>query len=172
MIDLDKSDFLYKHLTKLGVDNLEETYQEYAKNGVSNLKDFKSYLYSKFGATIDNEIEEETLQEVLPYFQDLKKVKKISNKDLKKYLVDYKQTKNKDIFELIVNSKLKDLLFTACLYHLKYNKVEINDIVQVCSLALIKAIEKYDEGSKLSLDDYIDFWVNREIENTFTKENK
>ena len=41
MIDLDKSDFLYKHLTKLGVDNLEETYQEYAKNGVSNLKDFK-----------------------------------------------------------------------------------------------------------------------------------
>ena len=172
MIDLDKSDFLYKHLTKLGVENLEETYIEYAQNGVTNLKDFKSYLYSKFGATVDNEIEEETLKEVLPYFQDLKKVKKVNSKDLKKYLSEYKNNKSQDAFEIIVNSKLKDLLFIACLYHLKYNKIEINDIVQVCSLGLMKAVEKYDESTKLVLDDYIDFWVNAEIENTFTKENK
>ena len=44
MIEIEKNDFLYKHLTKLGVEDVENVYQEYATNGVSNIKDFKAYL--------------------------------------------------------------------------------------------------------------------------------
>ena len=172
MIVIDKSDFLYKHLTKLGVEDIESVYQEYAENGVTNLNDFKAYLYSKYGDNLDKEIEQESLEEILPYFQDLKKSKKVSLKELKTLLKKYKETKDKETFELIVNSKLKDLLFNACLYHLKYDKIELGDLVQTCSLGLMKAIEKYDETSKIPFDDYIDFWVNMEVENTFTKENK
>lgn len=173
MITIDKSDFLYKHLTKLGVeDGIDEIYQEYANNGVSNLRDFKSYLYSKYAETVDKEIEEESLKEILPYFQDIKKTKKVPLKNIKILLQKYKETKDSYTFELIVNSKLKDLLFIACLYHLKYDKIEIADIIQTCSLGLMKAVEKYNEKTKVAFDDYIDFWVNMEIENTFTKENR
>lgn len=171
MIEIEKSDFLYKHLTKLGVEDVDTIYLEYANNGVTNLKDFKAYLYSKF-ETVDKEIEQETLEEILPYFQDLKKTKKLPLKNIKMLLKQYKENKDNNTFELIVNSKLKDLLFTACLYHLKYDKIEIADIIQTCSLGLMKAVEKYNEKTKISFDDYIDFWVNIEVENTFTKENK
>lgn len=172
MLEIEKSDFLYKHLTKLGVDDIDNIYQEYAKNGVTNLKDFKAYLYSKYAETLDKKIEEETLEEILPYFQDIKKVKKVPLKNIKILLKNYKETKDNETFELIVNSKLKDLLFIACLYHLKYDKIEIADIIQTCSLGLIKAVEKFNEKTKISFDDYIDFWVNIEMENTFTKENR
>lgn len=172
MIEIDKSDFLYKHLIKLGAENIDEIYQEYAENGVTNLKDFKSYLYSKYAESVDKEIDEEVLVEILPYFQDLKKSKKVNSSQLKNLLKNYSESKDSETFKLIVNSKLKDLLFIACLYHLKYDKIELGDLVQTCSLALMKAIEKYDGKSKISFDDYIDFWVNIEIENTFTKENK
>lgn len=172
MIEIEKSDFLYKHLTKLGVDDIDNIYQEYAENGVTNIKDFKAYLYSKYAETVDKEIEEETLEEILPYFQDIKKVKKVPLKNIKILLKNYKETKDNETFELIVNSKLKDLLFIACLYHLKYDKIEIADIIQTCSLGLMKAVEKYNEKTKIAFDDYIDFWVNIEMENTYTKENK
>ena len=172
MIEIEKNDFLYKHLIKLGVEDIDNVYQEYAENGVTNIKDFKAYLYSKYAETVDKEIDQDTLEEILPYFQDIKKVKRIPLKNIKILLKKYKETNDKETFELIINTKLKDLLFIACLYHLKYDKIEIADIIQTCSLGLMKAVEKYNDKTKISFDDYIDFWVNIEMENTFTKENK
>lgn len=170
MINIDKTDFLYKHLQKLGEENIEEKYIEFVSIGISSLKEFKAYLYSKYAETINKDLEEDSLKQILPYYVDLKAVKKLSNKEIDKLLVDYKTTNNNSSYDQIVNSKLKDLLYVACLYQFKYPDVYLEDIIQICSLGLMKAIEKYKIEAKLKLDDYIDYWVAEELENSLAKE--
>lgn len=174
MIEIDKQDFLYKHLQKLGVENedLDRYYIEYAGEGVACLKDFKAYLYSKYAETVKEDIDESFIEEMVPYYQDLKKIKNINKQDIKKMLIEYKSSKDNSIKEQIINSKLKSILFMAYMYKLKYQDVEIMDIVQVCNLGLMEAIEKYDDTSRVAFDDYIEFWINVEVENNFTKEKK
>jgi len=170
MIEIDKQDFLFKHLQKLGVgeNDIEKYYLEFATNGVTNAKDFKDFVFSKLSQNIDDELDEELLKDLLPYFVDLKKVK--VRTDTKKMIKDYTETKDEKLKEQIVNSKLKDVLYLAYLYKTKLPDEDIMDIVQICNIGLLKAIEKFDLNAKITFDDYIHFWINAEIENNFTKE--
>ena len=172
MIEIDKTDFLYKYLTKLGAENIDELYMEYANNGVSNVADFKKYLYSKYADVVEAEVDEEELKSVVEYYGDIKKIKKISASELNKLLKQYKNNPDEETYSRIINSQLKDILFIAYLYKMKFKEYELLDIIQVCNLGLMKAIEKYDEKARIAFSDYIDFWINQEINATFTRENK
>lgn len=171
MIEIDKTDFLYKHLTKLGAENIDDLYIEFAKNGVSNATDFKKYLYRLYGDDFSKEIDDESIKELLPYYADMKKIKKVSARELNKILKEYKQNPDNEKLTTIVHAKLKDCLFIASLYKLKLPKVDISDIVQTCNLGLLKAIEKYDINSKIAFDEYVEFWIAVEIKTTYFKEN-
>ena len=48
MIEIDKTDNLYKYLSNLGSENVDELYVELVKLGRFNLKDVKSYFQSTF----------------------------------------------------------------------------------------------------------------------------
>lgn len=171
MIEIDKNDFLYKHLAKLGAENIDQLYVEFAQNGVSNATDFKKYLYRQYGDDFSKEIDEESIMELLPYYVDMKKIKTVGKRELTKLLKEYKQNPDNEKLATIIHSKLKDCLFVASLYKLKLPKVDIGDIVQTCNLGLMKAVEKYDPNSKIGFDEYVEFWVAIEIKNTYFKEN-
>lgn len=170
MIEIDKNDFLYKYLSKLGAENLDEKYLEFASNGVSTKRDFERYLYSHYGESAIDQIDEEALIEVLPYFKDLKSLKPLPKKSYKEKLINYKATRNKNDLQILINSKLKDMIFLASMYKLKFKEEDLSDLIQVCNLGLMKAIEKFDVNSHLTIDEYIEFWVSEEIRKTYTKE--
>ena len=48
MIQIDNTDFLYKTLQKLGVEEqeIDNKYLEFASQGVSNMTDFNNYVLS------------------------------------------------------------------------------------------------------------------------------
>lgn len=171
MIEIDKNDFLYKHLIKLGVENVDELYLELSNEGITNLGDLKRYLYSQYGDDFNQEIEEDTIKELLPYYLDSKKEKKVDSKSILKLLKEYKLDKDSKKLELIINSKLQDMFFIASLYKNRLQNVDVNDIVQTCNMGLLKAIEKYQEKSRITFDEFVEFWVSREVKDTYFKEN-
>lgn len=168
MIEIDKSDKLYKYLSNLGAENVDELYVELAQLGRYNLKDVKTYFQSTFQPSSTNDISEDDLEQVVDYFTDLKKIKPLSQKQIKQALKLFKQTKDNSIKEQIINSKLKDCLYLCLNYKTLHNNINIQDLVQTASLGLIDAIDKYNEDAKIEFDDYILFWIRQRI----TKEIK
>lgn len=170
MIEIDKTDFLYNHLKKLGTENIDELYVEFASKGVINAKDFKDVLYREYGDDFSKEIADESIEELLPYYLDAKRVKKVAPSKITQLVKDYKASSNKEVFNLIVNSKIHDMMFVSALYKNKLPDIEIEDILQTCNLGLMKAIEKFDPKARISFDEYVEFWVAMEIRITFFKE--
>ena len=58
MITIDKSDKLYKYLTDLGVDNVDELYINLAKNGRYSRKDVLNYFHSTFNPSMTKEFDD------------------------------------------------------------------------------------------------------------------
>lgn len=171
MIKIDKTDFLYKHLTGLGVENIEKEYMRFAKNGISTRQDFKKYIFSLYGDNND-EINEAELDKIVDFYTDIKKSKKVGKAELVKLLKAYKQDKDREKLNIIINSKLNDIIFVACMYSQKFKGVLLEDIVQTCNIGLMRAIEKYDEKTKISFDDYVEFWISEEIKENYSKEEE
>ena len=171
MIEIDKSDFLYKHLTFLGVEDIEKQYSDYAYKGITNLQDFKKELYNFFGECYNNELDEEELSLLLPYFDEVKKIKTLSATKFNKLLKEYKQTGNVEIYNQLVNSKLKDVILLSYMYKLKNSSIELMDIVQISNMGLMNALNKYNEKSKITFDEYMYYWIKQEIENAKEKLN-
>lgn len=167
MLEIDKNDYLYKVLTKLKVENVEEYYTKFAGCGLSCAKDFYNYLQDGLGLNYLGEIDENVFEEVLPYYRDLKKAK-CSSRGSTKLLKDYKQTSSKEAKEKFVHSKLKDVLLIACTYKLRHPEININDLVQICNIGLLEATEKYEINSKIPFDVYLHFWILEEINKEFT----
>lgn len=167
MIQIDKNDCLYKLLTKLKVDDIEAMYTKFANEGLSSVKDFNNYLQASLG--VDNyhldEADGSVFEEILPYFRDLKKTK--SGGGLK-LLKQYKQSLDKQAHEQFVNSQLKEVLLIACAYKLRHKDINLSDLVQICNLGLLTAIEKYDEQARLSFEVYLNFWILDAIQKEFT----
>ena len=169
MLEIDKSDFLYKHLTLLGEEDVEKKYLEYANLGIATLADFKKELYNFFSECYNDEPDEEELYRLLPYFDEVKKIKQISQTEFNKLIKSYKENTDSKIFNQIVNSKLKDVILLSYMYKLKMGKYDLLDILQTANIGLIKAVEKYYINSKIAFDEYMYYWIRKEIENA--KEN-
>lgn len=170
MIEIDKNDFLYKHLQALGVDNVDALYLEFASNGIATMQDFKKHLYRQYGDDFNKEIDESELDKIVDFYGDVKKSKKVNKIELNKLLKQFKKDGDNKKLDIIINSKLNDVIFIACMYSRKYKDVLIEDILQTCNIGLLKAIEKYNEKSRISFDEYVEFWISEEIKENYSKE--
>lgn len=169
MIQIDKTDFLYKTLLKLGVSeqDLDDEYISFASKGISNAKDFNNNLNAELGLDYLGEFDDNVFEEVLPYYQDLKRNKQPKNK-FNQLLVEYKQTPTQELKTNLVHAKLNDVLLIACAYKLRHIDLNLNDVVQVCNIGLLTAIDKYSVEAKLSFETYLNYWILKAVTNEFT----
>lgn len=163
MVNIDKTDELYKYLSTLAVDNIEEVYLELAKNGRYKVNDIRDYFRATFEPSGTQDVEEKELEKVLDYYIDLKTVKHLNSKQIKDLLTEYKQTRNQNIKELIINSKLKDILYLCLNYSTLHKDIDIQDLVQIANLGLIEAVEKYNTTAKLDFNDYVIYYTRENI---------
>jgi len=167
VITIDKKDGLYKYLTVLQVENIDEMYIELAQNGRYKLDDVRQYFRATFQPSQTEDIEEKELEKVLDYYVDIKKAKHFNSQQLRKLLEEYKKNGDLKIRELIINSQLKDILYLCLNYSTLHKQVDIQDLVQVANIGLITAIEKYQPNSKVEFKDYIVYYVRESVKNNY-----
>lgn len=170
MVQIDKSDVLYKYLTGLGIDDADAVYLELAENGRYKLNDVRQYFREIFTPSQTENISEEELEKVVDYYTDLKSLKKLTNAEIKKLLSEYKSGKL-EVKELIINSQLKDVLFMCLNYSTLHKDVDVQDLIQIASIGLIEAIEKYNEAAKIEFIDYVVYYVRKNIKEFEEKTN-
>ena len=167
MITIDKNDGLYKYLTALKVENIDEVYLELAQNGRFKLDDVRSYLRETFRPSQTEDVSEEELEKVLDYYIDIKRVKHLNSQQLKKLLEEYKNTGDLKVKELIINSQLKDILYLCLNYSTLHKDADIQDLVQIANIGLLEAIEKYDPNARVEFKDYMVYYIRKNVKNEF-----
>ena len=174
MIQIDKSDFLYKTLQKLGVDDAEidSQYLAFAENGISNAKDFNNNIQASLGLDYLGEFDENWFDDVAEYYKDLKTNKLPAKNKVLALLKEYKQSPNEKLRADIINSQLKEVLLIACAYKITHTDVNLSDLVQVCNLGLMTAVDKFSLETKLSFEIYLNYWILNAINNEFTQGEK
>ena len=174
MIQIDKTDFLYKTLQKLGVaqDQIDNKYLDFANKGIANLTDFNNHLQASLGLDYIGEFDEACLEEVVDYYKDLQLNKSPTKSKVAGLLKQYKQSNDANIRQDIINSQLKDVLFIACTYKLSHDQVNLGDLVQVCNLGLMTSVDKFDVNARLAFDTYLNYWILDAIDKEFTQGEK
>lgn len=163
MIQIDKTDSLYKYLQNLGIEDVDKQYQELAENGRFKLDDVRKYFRSKLEPSSTEDVSDEDLERVLDYYIDLKKLKSVSQKEIKQLLLEYKQTSSTETKEKIINSQLKDILYLCLNYKTLHKDVDVQDLIQVANIGLLNAINKYNPATKIEFKDYVVYWVRESI---------
>lgn len=174
MIQIEKTDFLYKTLQKLGVEDkdIETRYLTFASTGISNIKDFNNHLQASLGLDYIGEFDESCFEEVVDYYKDLKLNKCPAKSKVLSLLKQYKQNPSDKLKVDIINSQLKEVLLIACTYKLRHADVNLSDLVQVCNLGLMTAVDKYKLEAKLSFQTYLNYWILDAINKEFTQGEK
>lgn len=163
MIQIDKNDKLYKYLTDLGAENVEEEYIVLAKEGRYNLNDVRQFYRQDFNPSSTEDVKEENIEKVLDYYVDLKNVKSFSSAELRKLLNNYKQSKDEKVKELIINSQLKDILYLCLNYSTLHKEEDIQDLVQIANMGLLQAIDMYKPEAKIDFKDYVIYYVRKSV---------
>lgn len=163
MIKIDKTDGLYKYLAGLNVKNVDDLYIELAKNGRYKKVDVQQYFQEIFRPSSTEDVADEDLEKVLDYFVDLKKLKNVNKKSLNEMLKKYSTSHDKDLKNLIVNAKLKDVLYLCLNYKTLHKDMDIQDLVQIASLGLMDAVENYIDTAKIDFNDYVVYYVRERI---------
>lgn len=171
MIKIDKTDSLYKYLTALKVENIEDTYLELAQNGRFKLDDVRAYFSETFRPSQTEDVKDEELEKVLDYYVDIKKIKHLNSKALRDKLKEYKQTQNESLKVEIINSQLKDVLYLCLNYSTLHKNVDVQDLIQIANIGLIEAINCYDENSRVDFKDYLTYYVRKNIKEFEEKTN-
>ena len=164
---IDRTDELYRYLSKLGVDDIDATYIEFARQGRSTRADVQAYLIDKLEPSVVEELDESELEKVLDYFVDMKTMKVIKAKDMPRMLKEYKQSNDKSLRELIINSNLRDVLMICLNYKTLHKDIDIQDLVQIANIGLITALDKYQPENRLSFRDYVVYYLNEKISEEF-----
>ncbi len=165
MITIDKSDALYKYLTALQVEDIDEVYLNLAKNGRFKLDDVRQFFRATFTPSTTNELEESELEKVLDYYSDIKTLKHLNAKALREKLEEYKNTKSETIKAEIINSQLKDVLYLCLNYSTLHKEEDVQDLVQLANIGLIEAIEKYQPNARVDFKDYMVYYIRKNITN-------
>lgn len=171
MIQIDKTDFLYKTLQKLGVpqQDMEGKYLMFANEGVSNMREFNNVLQANLGLDYLGEFDENNFEEVVDYYSDIKINKMPAKNKVLSMLKEYKLTSNQDLRQDIIASQLKDVLLTACAYKLRHPEINLGDLVQTCNMGIMIAVDKFDINARIKFETYLNYWVLETINNEFTK---
>jgi DNA-directed RNA polymerase sigma subunit (sigma70/sigma32) len=174
MIQVDKTDFLYKTLQKLGVDedDLDEKYLMFASEGVSNSKDLNNIIQAHLGLDYVGEFDESWFEDVADYYQDLRLHKVPAKSKVTELLKSYKENPKLETKNDIIGSQLNEVLLIACAYKISHPDINLSDLVQICNLGLITAVDKFDETAKLNFELYLNYWIMEAIKKEFTQGEK
>lgn len=168
MIQIDTTDFLYKTLKNLGVkEEIENQYLVFAQNGITNIKDFNNYLQACLGLDYVGEFDENLFEEVADYYKDLKINKMPAKNKTKSMLARYLTNPTNELKQDIINSQLKETLLIACAYKINHPNINLSDLVQICNLGLMTAVDNYREV-KLPFEIYLNYWILDTINKEFT----
>ena len=170
MVQIDKSDVLYKYLTGLGIDDADSVYLELAENGRYKLSDVRQYFREIFTPSQTESISEEELEKVVDYYADLKTIKALSSSEIKEQLKQYKSGKTSNV-DTIINAYLKDVLYMCLNYSTLHKNVDLQDLIQIANIGLMEALEKYNEQAKIEFIDYVVFYVRKNIKEFEEKTN-
>lgn len=170
MVQIDKSDVLYKYLTGLGIDDADAVYLELAENGRYKLNDVRQYFREIFTPSQTESISEEELEKVVDYYADLKTIKALSSSEIKEQLKQYKSGKTSNV-DTIINAYLKDVLYMCLNYSTLHKNVDLQDLIQIANIGLMEALEKYNEQAKIEFIDYVVFYVRKNIKEFEEKTN-
>lgn len=172
--EIDKSDQLYKYLQNIGVseEQIEDEYKTFATSGLAKISDIKKALADEVYGNFGEEIDEQILESLLPYYLDIKNIEAVKQNELKEMLQKYFETKSDELAKTIISSQLTKVIAIA--YHFKIINPDliIEDLIQVGNIGLITALKKYNPYTKLNFDDYIAYWVRNEIINEFLTEDR
>ena len=170
MIEIDKKDLLYKTLHNLGVDEqeIDNQYMIFASEGIITTKDFNNHLQARLGMDYVGEFDESQLEEVVDYYKDLKINVHTPKSKVLALLKQYKQSGDESLRTDIINSQLKEVLLIACGYKVSHNDISLSDLVQVCNLGLMTAVEKFNADTKLTFETYLNYWILDAINKEFT----
>lgn len=165
MIQIDKTDSLYKYLTKLGVaaNERDKLYLELAQNGRYKAKDIQSYFYSNFQPSVVEDLQEKDLEPILDYYVDIKKIKRPKKSQIDAELKEFSATKDKKLFHQLQTYFLMDVLHLCLNYKTLHKDVDLQDLVQTANIGLNTAIKKFDPEAKLDIKCYIIFWIREKI---------
>jgi len=174
MIQIDKTDFLYKSLQKLGVteDCLDNQYLLYAGMGVSNIKEFNNQLQANLGLDYIGEFDEKWFEDVAEYYKDIRSSKVPAKSKVGSLLKEYKTTGDEKLKVDIINSQLNEVLLIACAYKISHPEVNLSDLVQISNIGLMVAVDKFDPQSKIAFDVYLNYWILDAINKEFTQGEK
>ena len=174
MIQVDKTDFLYKTLLKLGVQeqDMEDRYLSFANEGVSNMREFSNALQSRLGLDYLGEFDENDFEEVVDYYADLKLNKAPAKSKVLSMLKQYKLSQDTNLRQSIISSQLKDVLLIACAYKLRHTDINLADLVQTCNMGLMIAVDKFDANARMQFETYLNYWILETVDNEFTKGEK
>ncbi len=174
MIKVDKTDFLYRTLLKLGVQqqDMEDRYLSFANEGVSNIREFNNALQSRLGLDYLGEFDDQDFEEVVDYYSDLKLNKAPAKSKVLGMLKQYKTSPDESLRQAVINAQLKDVLLTACAYKLRHADINLGDLVQTCNMGLMTAVDKFDINARMQFETYLNYWVLEAINNEFTKGEK
>lgn len=170
MIQIDKTDKLYKYLSDLNVEDIDSLYTELATNGRVEPKDIRAYLYADFDISDDEFDLDDEAGIVLDYYNDIKKYKPLTKKTLKEKLNEYQISCDKTLKEDIIHSILSEVFYLSVCYKANHKDIDLMDIIQNSNIGAIKAIEKY-KPTRLTFDDYLMFYIREQLNNTFKEEN-
>ena len=171
MLEIDKTDELYKYLTKLGVEKIDEEYLNFAQMGRFRTKDVKTYINEFFKPSSLNDIDEKDLELILDYYNDIKQVKKSTVKQKNELLKLLKKGNNKAVKQQLINDELKDCLLLCVNYKTMHKDVDLQDLIQTANIGLVKAIDKFDPEKKLPIKDYVAYYVREKIMEEFKEKN-
>ena len=170
MIKIDKDDKLYKYLSNLGVNNIDEVYLELAENGRYNLDDVRQYFRAKFEPSKTEDIDEKELEKILDYYVDLRQVNSLTKKELGELLSKYIESRDSKIRDIIINSQLKDILYLCLNYKTMHKDIDIQDLVQIANIGLFDAIENYNPTAKIDFKDYVVYWIRDRVTKEFEED--
>lgn len=162
MIKIDNNNALYRYLVDVGCENVDDDYMHYVQNGITNVVDFRRLILDDNVAN-DIDMDDESLADVLDYYNDIKNYKDLTEAKQKQALDMYKQTNDPVYKDEFIHANVKTALAIACNYARKYANVQILDIVQTANMALFKVIEKYHSDTKLKVVDFVHYWLRIEI---------
>lgn len=140
-------DSLYSYLFKLKVDDIDDAYKFYLKEGLTRREDIKRYLYDFVNVT-DFDVSDEQIIDLLDYYRDISK----QDKQLKTHL--------------------KTVIHLAYAFHILHDKLPLEDLVQTANLGYLLAIKKYDKKSGLPFADYLNYYCITNMINDYEKEKK
>lgn len=163
MIEVDKTDELYRYLTALGVENVEDEYISLAKSGRFKRADVQNFYRETFTPSINNDLDETELEKVVDYFVDLKKLKKVGKKSFDEMLKKYTASKDDKLKSQIMEAKLLDVLYMCLNYKSLHPDVDLQDLVQTANIGLMIALEKFKDSSRLKFDDFLVYHIRKKI---------